>query len=51
MNRASDSFSGPPSQPGAALWLKKNLFNSWFNTLLTIVSVAVISFVVVGLGR
>jgi len=51
MNRASDSFSGPPSQPGAALWLKKNLFNSWFNTLLTIVSVAVIAFVVVGLGR
>jgi general L-amino acid transport system permease protein len=42
---------GPPARPGAVLWLKKNLFSSWFNTLLTIVSAVLIAFVVVGLGR
>ena len=51
MSTATDSFMGPPARPGAVLWLKKNLFSSWLNTLLTIVSAALIAFVVVGLGR
>ncbi len=32
----------PPARPGPALWIRKNLFSSWFNSLLTVVSVAVI---------
>jgi general L-amino acid transport system permease protein len=51
MSTATDTFIGPPARPGAVLWLKKNLFSSWFNTLLTIVSTALIVFVVVGLAR
>ncbi len=41
--------SGPPAAPGLLQWLRKNLFSSWLNSLLTILSVAVIYFVVKGL--
>jgi len=41
----------PPARPGVWLWLKKNLFSSWFNTLLTIVSVTVIYLTLRELGR
>lgn len=27
---------GPPKAPGPLLWIRKNLFNSWFNAILTI---------------
>ncbi|GMR10236.1 MAG: amino acid ABC transporter permease [Anaerolineae bacterium] len=29
----------PPQRPGAVEWLHKNLFNRWYNTILTIVTV------------
>ena len=41
-NLAKDSYDRPPVQSDVLEWLKKNLFSSWFNTLLTIVSVLVI---------
>jgi len=32
----------PPEPPGFRTWIKKNLFNNWFNSILTIVLVAFI---------
>lgn len=51
MNASSEAEIGPPQQPGPLQWLKKNLFSSWFNTLLTIASAAVIVLAVGGLMR
>ena len=34
----------PPSPPGALAWLRKNLFSSWFNGLLTILGATVVYF-------
>ncbi len=48
---ATESFVGPPPRPGAVRWLKKNLFSTWLNTLLTIVAAALVGVVVYGLIR
>jgi general L-amino acid transport system permease protein len=36
----------PPRRPGAVQWLRKNLFNSWYNSILTVVTVVVLFFIV-----
>ena len=36
----------PPRRPGAVEWLRKNLFNTWYNAILTVVTVVVLYFVV-----
>ncbi len=41
----------PPEPPGLKTWVRKNLFNSWFNSLLTIISLVLIYLVVSGLLR
>jgi general L-amino acid transport system permease protein len=41
----------PPEPPGLITWIRKNLFNNWFNSLLTLVSLALIYFVISGLIR
>ncbi|MFC1923364.1 amino acid ABC transporter permease [Chloroflexota bacterium] len=41
----------PPEPPGLKTWIRKNLFNSWFNSLLTIISLGLIFLVVYGLLR
>lgn len=51
MTTATETFVAPPARPGPVRWLKKNLFSSWFNTLLTVVSVVVIGYTAVALGR
>lgn len=51
MATAVESFIRPPARPGPARWLKKNLFSSWLNTLLTLAALAGIAFVGVGLAR
>jgi general L-amino acid transport system permease protein len=51
MTTATHTTVGPPARPGPVLWLKKNLFSSWGNTLLTVLSLAVIIFVVQGAVR
>jgi general L-amino acid transport system permease protein len=38
--------SPPPTEAGAIKWLRENLFSSWFNAILTIVSLYVIYWVV-----
>jgi general L-amino acid transport system permease protein len=44
------SSSLPPEvvQPGVVTWLKKNLFSSWHNTLLTVVVLSILSFFLKG---
>jgi general L-amino acid transport system permease protein len=37
-----DIFIRPPTRPGLVQWMRKNLFSSWFNSLLTVVSALVI---------
>ncbi len=34
--KAASQESSPPSPPSAVQWIRKNLFSSWFNSLLTI---------------
>jgi len=48
-----DSVSNIPEvrKLGAGAWLKKNLFSDWFNSLLTLVVVAVLGYAVYGLTR
>jgi general L-amino acid transport system permease protein len=41
----------PPEPPGMRTWARKNLFNSWFNSLLTIVSLVLIVGIIYGLLR
>ena len=41
----------PPEPPGLKTWVRKNLFNSWFNSVLTIISLGLIFLVVSGLLR
>jgi general L-amino acid transport system permease protein len=45
----SESFVTRPPQPGLVVWLKKNLFSNWLNTLLTVFSVTVIFLTAKGL--
>ena len=49
MSVASSTASGPPAALGPVQWLRKNLFSTWFNTLLTIASVALIIVAVRGI--
>ena len=38
----------PPATPGPVRWLKKNLFSTWYNSLLTVVAVVLIFVVLRG---
>ena len=49
MSIASDTTARPPSAPGPIQWLKKNLFSTWHNALLTFVAVAFIYFALRGI--
>lgn len=46
-----ESVSTPPEvrQPGVGAWLKKNLFSDWFNSLLTIAVVSILTYAAYGL--
>ena len=48
MSTVSDTITRPPSPPGPIKWLKKNLFSTWPNTLLTFVAAAFVYFVLKG---
>lgn len=39
----------PPQPPGVIKWVRDNLFNSWFNTILTLVFLPVTFYAVVGM--
>jgi general L-amino acid transport system permease protein len=41
----------PPEPPGFLTWVRKNLFNNWVNSLLTVISLGLIYLVVSGLIR
>jgi len=48
MSIASDTIARPPSSPGPIKWLKKNLFSTWYNALLTFVAAAFVYFILKG---
>ena len=48
MSIASDTITRPPSSPGLIKWLKKNLFSTWYNALLTFVAAAFVYFILKG---
>lgn len=41
----------PPTPPGPVTWMRKNLFSTWYNAILTIFSLVIIYFTLVGLIR
>ena len=49
MAATTDTIKPPATSVGVLGWLRKNLFNSWFNSLLTIVALWLITNFVVGL--
>ena len=53
MNTGKDSqaIMRPPEPPGFKTWVRKNLFNSWFNSLLTIILVVLIIWSIYSLFR
>lgn len=51
MVTAADTLGPPPTSVGVLGWLKKNLFNTWYNALLTIVLLWVLASIGVELLR
>ena len=49
MTSTAETSRRPPAPPGAIQWLKRNLFSTWYNTILTLISLVVIFFVARGL--
>jgi len=49
--RATAESIGPPAPPRPVEWVRKNLFNDWFNALLTIVSLGFLYFALVAIVR
>jgi general L-amino acid transport system permease protein len=49
--KSKDEVIHPPEPPGPVAWLRKNLFSTWYNSLLTLVMLAVIYWAVSGLVR
>jgi general L-amino acid transport system permease protein len=47
---ATSKESSPPSPPSPLEWVRKNLFSSWINALLTILGVTVVYFALVNLA-
>lgn len=48
---ASTESIRPPEPPGPISWIRNNLFNTWYNGLLTILSVLLVYWAIVGVGR
>ncbi len=48
MDADSTTIIRRPAPPGPVRWLRKNLFSTWYNTLLTLVALAFLYFVLKG---
>jgi general L-amino acid transport system permease protein len=44
MKSSAETSGRPPAPPGAIQWLKKNLFSTWYNAILTVLSLILIYF-------
>jgi len=49
MSTTSQEIARPPSGPSPIQWLKKNLFSTWYNALLTFTAVAFVYFALRGI--
>ncbi len=50
VNDTTSTVVRPPAPPGPVRWLRRNLFSTWYNVLLTILAFVFIFFVVKGLS-
>ncbi len=50
VNDTTSTVVRPPAPPGPVRWLRRNLFSTWYNVLLTILASVFIFFVVKGLS-
>ncbi|RPI27676.1 MAG: ABC transporter permease subunit [Chloroflexota bacterium] len=41
----------PPAPPGPLAWLRQNLFNNWYNSLLTVISLAIVAWAATNILR
>jgi len=48
MSTTSTIVVRPPAPPGPVRWLKKNLFSTWYNTVLTVLATVVVFFALKG---
>jgi general L-amino acid transport system permease protein len=48
MGATSTTIMRPPASPGPVRWLKKNLFSTWYNTLLTVLAAVFVFFALKG---
>jgi len=48
MSVTSTTVMRPPTPPGPVRWLKKNLFSTWYNTLLTVLAAVFVFFTLKG---
>ena len=51
MATASQTLEPPRTRVGPISWLKKNLFNTWYNALLTLISLGLVYLLIQGLVR
>ncbi len=47
--QATQEVLRPPQPPGLIKWIRDNLFNSWFNSLLTVIFLPIVFFAVVNI--
>ena len=40
----TNQSAAPPKPPGPIAWMRKNLFNTWYNAILTVLSIVIIYF-------
>jgi len=45
--QTTEAIIHPPQPPGPVKWVRDNLFNSWFNSLLTVVLLPIVFFAVI----
>jgi general L-amino acid transport system permease protein len=50
MGATDQTVSRPPAAPSPVQWMRQNLFNNWYNTLLTLLSLALIVWALRSLG-
>ncbi len=49
INPATEEVIRPPQPPGPVKWVRDNLFNTWYNSLLTVILLPVVFFALVNL--
>ncbi|MDH3942831.1 MAG: amino acid ABC transporter permease [Anaerolineae bacterium] len=51
MTETTQEFIRPPSPPGPIKWVRDNLFNTWFNSILTIILIPLVGYAIFALVK